>query len=277
MKKYILAFSVSLITLGAVHELSAQNRFWIAGSASNWNNPLNWSATSGGPGGASVPVTGNTAVFDGGGAGTCILDVAPNLNAITVSASFSGNIELPANRTITTTGSINFAGGTITSGTGATLTLDVSGTTTFSGTQFDAPLGGVSNRILFNGSVFNGVVDITKSENNTDTGTGGNTFNNAVTLRHGGTGEFRLGETNPDIFNGTLNLVINNTGSIRPARTSAGNQFNGNVVISYNSTGDVLFGVNGGSSILADTYTISANCAGTGCDDLTLSNFTQIG
>jgi len=34
-------------------------------SASNWNNTANWSATSGGAGGSSVPASNDTAYFDG--------------------------------------------------------------------------------------------------------------------------------------------------------------------------------------------------------------------
>jgi len=39
-------------------------RYWIAPSVGKWNDPANWSATSGGTGGASVPGPGDTAYLD---------------------------------------------------------------------------------------------------------------------------------------------------------------------------------------------------------------------
>lgn len=40
------------------------NRFWVPGGSGYFNNTNNWSLTSGGSGGASVPTAGNVAVFD---------------------------------------------------------------------------------------------------------------------------------------------------------------------------------------------------------------------
>jgi hypothetical protein len=62
-------------------------------------------------------------------------------------------------------------------------------------------------------------VSITKTANNTDLSTGGNTFQGAVTLTNSSTSQFRLAGTNPDIFNGALSLVSGNTGPIEVAYT----------------------------------------------------------
>src|SRR5690349_9384683 len=100
MKRFYL-----LLVLVAITQLSfAQSRFWIATTTGNWNDPLNWSLTSGGGGGASVPTTGNLAVFNGAGGrnGNCILNVAPTVAGITVSG-YSGTIDLNGN-VLTTTG-----------------------------------------------------------------------------------------------------------------------------------------------------------------------------
>ncbi|MBX2946998.1 MAG: hypothetical protein KF725_14280 [Cyclobacteriaceae bacterium] len=254
----------------------SQNRFWVAAASGNWNDPANWSTTSGGAGGASVPGAGNTAIFNNLGLGTCILNVSPNLSALTVNATFTGIIDLPGNRTLTTTGANTFAGGTVNSGTGATLSLNASGVTTFSGTQFNVPVNGSTAGLNFNGSVFNGTVNLTKTDNATYSGQGGNTFNSTLTVTTLGGGELRFGFTNPDIFS-DVTLNINGTGSIIMARNAAGNQFNGNIVINYNSTGSALFGPNGGTSTLANTRTISVSCGASGCRNLTLANFTQVG
>lgn len=271
MKK---GFILSILVLFAIAGL-AQNRFWVASGPGNWNDPANWSTSNGGAGGASVPGAGNTVFFNANGQGDCILDVSPTVNGITISG-YTGSIDLSGN-ILTSTGANTFTSGTIiNTGGAASVALNTTGLTTFNGTQFDADLTGTSGRLLFNGSVFNGTVTLTKSDNTTDTGTGGNTFNGDFTITHLGTNELRFGNTNPDTFN-NLTLNVNNTGDIILARTAVGNLFNGDIVINYSSTGDVFFGSNGGTSTLADTRTLSVTCGGTGCDDLSLANFTQVG
>lgn len=39
------------------------DRYWVA-AASNWNDTANWSTTSGGSGGASIPGSSDVAIFD---------------------------------------------------------------------------------------------------------------------------------------------------------------------------------------------------------------------
>lgn len=265
----MLFLSVSIVTL-------SQNRFWVAGSAGNWNDPANWSTISGGAGGASVPGAANTAIFNANGLGNCTLDIAPTVAALTVNG-YTGTIDLNGN-TLITTGANTLASGTfINSGGPAFLTLNSTGTTTFNGTQFDVDINGSTAGLNFSGSVFNGTVNITKTDNANYNGAGGNTFNNTLNLTILGGGDLRLGNTNPDTFNSTVTLNISGTGSISLARTGAGTLFNGNLIFNYNSGGTIFIGANGGTSTLADTRTITVNCAGTGCDDLQLANFTQIG
>jgi hypothetical protein len=256
----------------------AQSRFWIATTAGNWNDPSNWSATSGGAGGASVPATGNLAVFNGVGGrnGNCTLDVAPTVGGITVNG-YTGNIDLNGNN-ITTTGAVNTltTGALSNSGAAASLILNTAGIATFNGTLFNVPITGTSGRLVFSGSTFNGTVDVTKSNTNNDDGAGGNTFNAAFTLTKTGTGEVRFANTNPDIFNSTVVINQNATGNISLARVAPGTQFNANITINYNSTGGVLFGSNGGSSTLADTRTITVTTSAAS-GNLTLGQFTQMG
>src|SRR5688572_7562109 len=80
----------------------AANRYWIATTPGNWNSATNWSVTSGGAGGASVPGSGDVAIFDGFGGrnGNCNLDIAPTVGGITISG-YTGTIDLLGN-TLTT-------------------------------------------------------------------------------------------------------------------------------------------------------------------------------
>ncbi len=59
-------------------------RFWIGG-AGNWSNTAEWSATSGGAGGASVPDAATTVVFDvNSNPGAVTVDVAINIRGISI-------------------------------------------------------------------------------------------------------------------------------------------------------------------------------------------------
>lgn len=264
-----------MVCMLCMHQARAQ-RFWVAAGASNWNNTANWSTTSGGPGGASVPGAGDAVTFNALGLGNCTLDVAPTVAGLTING-YTSTIDL-SGFTLTTTGTITFATGTITnSGGAASVALNTTGTTTFSGTQFDADVTGSSGVVHLNGSVFNNPLSINKTNSSNDNSTGSNTFNSTATFQNSSTGQFRLATTSPDIYNGDVSFVIGNTGSIYPAYTAVGSQFNGNISITYNSTGSVIFG-NTGTSTLASTKTISvAGFGGGGCGNLTLSGFTQSG
>src|SRR5205807_2067449 len=75
--------------------------YWIAGSASNWNNAANWSTSSGGAGGAGVPGAGNDAFFDGNGLGNCTIDTTVTVSTLTISTatagSYTGKVDTSSN------------------------------------------------------------------------------------------------------------------------------------------------------------------------------------
>ncbi|MFZ2905487.1 MAG: T9SS type A sorting domain-containing protein [Cyclobacteriaceae bacterium] len=269
-------FTLVLFLVGTGACVLGQNRFWIAGATGNWNDPANWSTTSGGAGGASVPGAGNAAIFNANGLGNCNLDIAPTVGGITVNG-YTGTIDLTGNN-LTTTGTNLFTTGTISnSGGAAAVTLNTTVTTTFNGTLFNANVNGSTGRLYFSGSTFNGTVTVTKTDNNLDVGAGGNIFNNSLTISSAGTGELRLGNTNPDSFS-TLTINLNNTGNVSLARISAGNVFNENITINYNSTGDVFVGAAGGTSSLQTGKIISIGAiGGAGSGNLSLAQFTQNG
>ncbi len=68
------------------------NRYWVASTAGNWSDTANWSATSGGSGGASVPGPGDTAYFDGNGLGNCTLDVAINVSSLRIGSGYGTSV-----------------------------------------------------------------------------------------------------------------------------------------------------------------------------------------
>jgi len=94
-------------------------RFWVTGGTGNWNSTTNWSATTGGASGASVPGSADTATLDASsGAGTVTLDISPTIQTLTWTG-FTGTLAFGTN-----TISLNSTG---TIFTGAT-TMAVSGT-----------------------------------------------------------------------------------------------------------------------------------------------------
>ena len=97
------------------------SRFWVGGTG-NWDaaTTTNWSATSGGGGGASVPGVGDSATFDAAsGGGTVTVTATQSLSSITAGA-FTGTLDTNG-QTITLSATFTI------SGTGArTITLGAS-------------------------------------------------------------------------------------------------------------------------------------------------------
>lgn len=187
-------------------------RFWVASGPSNWNNTANWSTTSGGAGGASVPGAADVVTFNALGAGNCTLDIAPTVAGITMNG-YTGTVNING-FTLTTTGNNTFTSGTINnSGAAGSLALNTTGSSTFNGTTFGANLTGTSGRLIFSGSTFNGSVSVTKTDANNDVGSGGNIFNSTTTITNQGDGFLLFGNTNRDQFNGLT--TFNDNGGYR--------------------------------------------------------------
>ncbi|QLH32528.1 MAG: hypothetical protein HWD62_08935 [Cyclobacteriaceae bacterium] len=138
--------------------------------------------------------------------------MAPNVAGITVNG-YTGTIDINGFN-LTTTGTNSFVSGTINNGgAAAAVTLNTTGTTTFSGTTFGAAINGSTGRIFFNGSTFNGNVSVSKTDNSNDNSNGNNVFNGITTITNLSGGHVLLGYTNRDQFNGPA--TFNNNGSYR--------------------------------------------------------------
>jgi hypothetical protein len=124
------------------------DRYWVGGTA-NWDGTAGtkWSATSGGPGGASVPTTADDVFFTNLSTGTCTIATgntgARSINCTgfagtitgTAAITVAGSVTLVAAMTYTHTGTMTFTGtgtlttagktfsGTTVNGAGITLTL----------------------------------------------------------------------------------------------------------------------------------------------------------
>ncbi|PIY82871.1 MAG: hypothetical protein COY78_04470 [Candidatus Omnitrophica bacterium CG_4_10_14_0_8_um_filter_44_12] len=134
-------------------------RYWLGTASVNWNDTANWSATSGGAGGADVPSTGDTAIFNASGNNPCTVNIATvslatlniqsgytfkldaNANDITVSGNATvagGELELDSSSQLTVEGTLTVSGGTL---DGLSGTIDANGNVTVSGGELVAPSG----------------------------------------------------------------------------------------------------------------------------------------
>lgn len=253
------------------------NYFIYTNSTNNWNDIANWSASSGGAGGASVPGASDLARFDGasGFHAPCLLTGAVTVGGISM-AGYTGTLDLRGFN-LSSTGTNTFNTGNVASTNAAgSLIFNTTGSTTFAGTSFHAIVSGSSGNLFFNGSYFNNAVNLTKTGASTNTGTGGNTFQDAVTLSNIGNSSLRMANLFPDIFNSSLSLVVGNVGTDPPGEidmsyTATGSEFNGDVTISYSKDGAITFGGSGGTSSLGDGNTITIGSCTGDCGTLSLA------
>ena len=94
------------------------NRFWVTGGTGNWNSTTNWSTTTGGASGASVPGSADAALLDASsGSGTVTLDISPTIQTLTCTG-FTGTLAFGTNTiSLNSTGTI-FTGATTMTVTG---------------------------------------------------------------------------------------------------------------------------------------------------------------
>ncbi len=147
----------------------------------------------------------------------------------------------------------------------------------FNGTLMDCPVDADCGYIRFSGSTFNSTVTATDQGVATGTGAGGCTFNDDVTIIHGGNGTyFTLAGTTGDVFNADLTVINYSSHEVHLSNTS-NTQYKGNLMLSSTGTGGITFGNSGGASTLDSGKTITIGSTGFTNDVLLLKNFTQLG
>jgi hypothetical protein len=217
--------------------LQAASRYWVGLLAGNWSSTLNWSSSSGGLGGSSVPGAGDNVFFDGGASplfldnGNCTIDIAVSVASITISSGYTATISQGAN-TIAVSGAATFGGGTF---TGGSANITITGAFTLSATTFKSTTAilQLQNNAAFTGGSFahnNGEVQFNGPASQTLSGTSPVFY----TLEIVGTGHTTtLSSTgNINVLNllsltGTSNYTINTgtlavSGNISLTNTAAG-------------------------------------------------------
>jgi hypothetical protein len=84
--------------------------FWVSPTPSNWNNILNWSTTSGGSGGVSIPGADSTVIFDSNSTGSCVLDMSVIIDSLFLLNGYNSTVTKNSN-SVTVTNIAFFDGG----------------------------------------------------------------------------------------------------------------------------------------------------------------------
>jgi len=218
----IIVFACLGFTFGA----QAADRYWVgadAGVTANANTTASWSATSGGPSGASVPGSSDNVIFDGGGGkvGGIIVDADVNVASITATSGYTGaNINdghinnVANNKNIVISGNVIFDNKQISMGDG-TWTVggnwDVVDVTTFNKNASTLVMTGTGKTIAGNSNYAKRLNILTISGSITTAG-----LMNADTLNVSGTFTLNnsFGSGQP-----TSNIYVNGSGVINGSAT----------------------------------------------------------
>lgn len=219
------------------------NRYWVGG-AGTWSsaNTANWSTTSGGAGGASVPASTDDAIFDtNSGTGTVTTAASITVNGLMLDNGNSITVSLGA--AIVSATSINVRQGTLTTNNynvtaafftsvstairainfgSSTVTLSSSTALNFATTETLAFNAGTSQITISNaGATFNGDgqtfynVSFTSTAITTATINGANSFNNLTIAGRASVGVSVASITSDQNIGGTLTLSAGANATMR--------------------------------------------------------------
>jgi len=165
--------------------------------------------------------------------------------------------------------------------TAQSLSLTGTGILTYGpSSTFNGDITSSSPTLYLNGSVFNGISNLTKIGSSGDFSVGGNIFNGASTITNSGSSYLVLGNSNPDTWNNDVTFTDNGSERLLPCWATTGNQFNGNIYVntSGSATGIQFCGGNATATAnLSGGKTIQAGATGLTAGYLILKQFTQYG
>lgn len=112
------------------------NRYWVASTDGTFSSSSNWSISSGGSSGASVPDATTVAIFDSNGVGRCILTSNIEILDLVVSSGYTGS--MVQGSSIMSMRDATFAGGSFSGGSGSII---VSNALNLTGADFTSTSG----------------------------------------------------------------------------------------------------------------------------------------
>ncbi len=164
------------------------------------------------------------------------------------SATLSSGYTIAVGSTGFTAGTLLLRQFTQSGSTPQRLTLTGTGNLTFGPTSaFGGNLTSSSPTLLFNGCVFSGTVNSTKTGTSGDGSYGGNTFNGTSTFTNTSTGTLQMSTNAGDAYNANTYFVQNSTGPVNPDYAGYCT-YAGNVTVTSPSTTAMIFGKSGGTA-----------------------------
>lgn len=139
------------------------SRYWRGTTSTSFNNVNNWSSTSGGAVGSSIPTTTDDATWDGGGNNPCVVNINRTVISITVTTGFTSSMSINNSITLLATAAITLSN-TMSALTGlGTIGINVNGSAslTTNGKSIDCTFRNsvgtltVNDDVTFNGSYTN--------------------------------------------------------------------------------------------------------------------------
>lgn len=241
------------------------DRYWVGGTGT-WSstNTTNWSDTSGGAGGFSVPTASDNVFFDvnsntGTGAFTVTMANTPRVCNDFTASGLDGTMTLAGSSVgLTVSGSLSFPA--------TNFTRTYTGTTTFNATTTGKTI--TTNGVAFGAAVlFDGVggawtlqdaLSVSGTAATTTTLTNGTLDLNNQTLS---TGRFSSNNSNTrSIAFGTGNIACTGTGTVWTTQSSTNLTTTGTQVVNVTSTGSTAITVSTGG--LSEANSISFNFTG---------------
>jgi hypothetical protein len=198
----------------------------------------------------------------------------------------SGMPTLAAGKTIKV-GAAGFTGGTLYFGNftqlgNSPINLPFTGTTAKLQTHksiFGGNITSVTPSFLLDSTIFNSVLDLTKTGPTGDYSYGANVFNGVSTFTNTGSSFIVLGNTKPDVWNADVTFTSAGSDRVLPCWNSTGNVFNGNIYVNSigTSVGIHFCNYSTTSATLAAGKTIQVGSLGYTSGYLKLQRFTQLG
>ena len=233
-------------------------RYWIGG-AGTWSsaNTANWSATSGGAGGASVPGSADTPIFDAN-SGSGVVTFTNGGVAVSIITINNANIELSLGAALVQVGSLSLVAGTFTTNnynyTGLQFNSSNSNTRTINLGSSTVTLSGgtaitltTSTNLTFNA----GTSSIVCSNLSVTFGASGQTFNNVSFTTTGGTAHQIQGA---NTFN-NLTVAGRTSAGILPVSFTANQTINGTLTLSAGTNATMRTSVR--SNTIGETRTLT--------------------
>lgn len=263
IKKILILLLFSVQCFGAA-------RFWVGGhpTNNNWNQTgsgtTNWSATSGGAGGASVPGASDDVTFDGAGGGNSTATISATITVLSFTVTGGYTSTITHNAVLTVAGNVTLNTSYTIAGSSA-MTISAASTLTGNGKAW-------ANNMTWTGSN-------TKTISGNFTVSGTLTISGTTTLNQTGTDTLILsGITNNSTTSGTARIKLVGGTWSGASKLSNNLDIAGNITISGSvvyQTGTLKYisgTVTTTSSTLTITGTTTLNTNGINFNNITFSS-----